>query len=215
MEFRDIAWTIYANLAEFHKSRNIIPSSAPISSDEFNRTMRTTGYVVTEGIAQPRERLPERNSLIIIFSPTSEAARKKGNFTKLLDQLRMLTPAKRYFNNTDIIFISNEKPVSVINGYEEIIESLRAQYKQLHIEAYMYEKLFIMPDNSLIPLHRILSQEEVEKLNADRLTDNTRRTPISTQDPPAVWLGARTGDVIEIKRVSGETGYSAAYRVVK
>ena len=215
MEYRDIAWTVYKNLVDFHKSRNIIPAAAQISSDEFNRTMRTTGYVVTEGVAAQRERLPERNSLIIIFSPTSEAARKKGNFNKLLDQLRMITPAKKYFNNTDMIFISNDKPVTVINGYEEIVESLRAQYKQLHIEAYTYEKIFITPDNAAIPKHRILSQEEVEKLNADRLTDNSRRITISPQDPPAVWLGARTGDVLAINSVSGETGYSTRYRVVK
>lgn len=210
MEYRDIAWTVYENLVEFYKYRNIAPQVPRISVDDFNKLMRTASYITVEGIAAKRERLPERKCIIIIFSPTSEAAKKKGNFTKLLDQLRSNGLA-----NTDLIFISGDKPVSVINGYEEIHEGLKSEYKQLHIEAYTYEKLFITPSNSIIPKHRILSQEEVDLLNKDRLTDSSKRTAISTQDLPVVWLGARIGDTIEILRPSGETGKAVSWRVVK
>lgn len=215
MEYRDIPRTVYDNLTKFYISRNIKPTTPHISTDEFSKIMRTVTYVVVEGVAAARERLPERNTIIVIFSPTSEASKKKGAFTKLLDQMRMDDKGRNYYNNTDLIFISNEKPVSMVNGYDEIYDGLREKYKQLHIEAYTYEKLFITPDNQIISKHEILPQAEVEKLNIDRLTDNSRRTIITSQDVAAVWLGARTGDVIKILCPSGETGYSVRYRVVK
>lgn len=223
MEYRDIAWTVYQNLPKFFESRKITPQVPRISVDDFNKIMRTVSYVTVEGVAAKRERLPERKSIIIIFSPSSEAAKKKGNFTKLIDHLISSLKDNPAFtkdigsalNNTDLIFISSEKPVTVISGYEEILYKLKSEYEQLNVEAYTYEKLFITPDNSIIPKHRILSQEEVEMLNTDRLTDNSKRTAISIQDLPIVWLGARIGDTIEIDRPSGETGKSCTYRVVR
>jgi DNA-directed RNA polymerase subunit H len=220
MEIRDLPFSVYSNVDKFFASRNITRETPSTNKDEFSINMRSMGYVLIEGTAAARERLPQRNVVFVIFSQTSEAARKKSNFKKLLDQIisgsgKSSATKKNYPNNTDMIFISNERPVSAISGYDEIISEMKKESTGVYTEAYTYEKIIITPDNNIVPQHRIMSQEEVEKLNENRLTSDARRPPIPYSDLPIVWLGARPGDVIEIRKVSGSTGYSINYRVVK
>ena len=221
METRNLALTAYDNIDLFFTHRNIKRVSPKKSIDEFNKHMRSMGYIMIEGMASKRERLPDRNTIVVIISEQSTASRKKADFSKLIEQVRMgedfkSGKDKNYFNNTDLIFISNEKPVNeAVSGYEDIISELHERYADLYIETYTYEKLIITPDNSIMPVHRIMNQKEVEDLNNDRLSNNSRRPAIPANDTAIVWLGARPGDVIEIKRPSGTTGYSINYRVVK
>ena len=65
-----------------------------------------------------------------------------------------------------------------------------------------------------VPPHRILTQEEVEKLGQKmNVRDYKKQLPwIDSQDAMAKWIGARPSDVIEIIRFSESAGATPYYR---
>jgi len=69
-------------------------------------------------------------------------------------------------------------------------------------------------EHELVPEHRILSLEEaIEVLR--RLGVPPNRLPrISINDPVVQLLGAKPGDIIEIKRKSRTAGEAVYYRIV-
>lgn len=68
--------------------------------------------------------------------------------------------------------------------------------------------------HELVPEHRVLSLEEAAEL-LRRLGVRPERLPqISINDPIARLLGAKPGDIIEIRRKSPTAGESIYYRIV-
>jgi DNA-directed RNA polymerase I, II, and III subunit RPABC1 len=65
-----------------------------------------------------------------------------------------------------------------------------------------------------VPHHRLMESEEIQLLQKRmNITDCKKQLPwIDSQDAMAKWLGARTGDVIEISRLSESAGNSKYYR---
>jgi DNA-directed RNA polymerase I, II, and III subunit RPABC1 len=65
-----------------------------------------------------------------------------------------------------------------------------------------------------VPHHRIMDDEEIQQLQKRmNITDLKKQMPwIDSQDAMAKWLGARTGDIIEISRLSESAGNSKYYR---
>jgi DNA-directed RNA polymerase I, II, and III subunit RPABC1 len=65
-----------------------------------------------------------------------------------------------------------------------------------------------------VPHHRLMDSEEIQLLQKRmNITDCKKQLPwIDSQDAMAKWLGARTGDVIEISRLSESAGNSKYYR---
>ena len=69
-------------------------------------------------------------------------------------------------------------------------------------------------EHELVPEHRILSLEEAVDL-LRRLGVSPSQLPrISINDPVAQLLGAKPGDIIEIKRKSPTAGEAVYYRIV-
>jgi DNA-directed RNA polymerase subunit H (RpoH/RPB5) len=62
--------------------------------------------------------------------------------------------------------------------------------------------------------HRIISKEEIASMEKKfNITDPKKQLPwIDSEDPGAKWIGARSGDIIEIKRFSESAGDSTYYR---
>ena len=68
--------------------------------------------------------------------------------------------------------------------------------------------------HELVPEHRVLSLEEAAEL-LRRLGVRPEQLPqISINDPVVRLLGAKPGDIIEIKRKSPTAGESRYYRIV-
>lgn len=65
-----------------------------------------------------------------------------------------------------------------------------------------------------VPRHRLMDQKEIDDLQKKmNITDLKMQLPwIDSQDPMAKWLGARTGDVVEISRLSESAGSYKYYR---
>ncbi len=68
--------------------------------------------------------------------------------------------------------------------------------------------------HELVPEHRILAEAEKEKI-LEKFDIAARQLPrIQLSDPVAKRLGAKIGDVLEIKRKSPTAGVSLYYRHV-
>ena len=68
--------------------------------------------------------------------------------------------------------------------------------------------------HELVPEHRVLSLEEAVRLLKSLGVRPWQLPRISINDPIVQILGAKPGDIIEIKRKSPTGGVSYAYRVV-
>ncbi|WP_297418341.1 DNA-directed RNA polymerase subunit H [Thermococcus sp.] len=76
------------------------------------------------------------------------------------------------------------------------------------------KKEFDVFTHELVPEHRILSEEEREALLKKYRIKISQLPQIRVSDPAVVALGAKPGDVLEIKRKSPTAGYYYYYRLV-
>ncbi|HHI01554.1 DNA-directed RNA polymerase subunit H [Thermococcus aggregans] len=76
------------------------------------------------------------------------------------------------------------------------------------------KKTFTIFDHELVPEHRILSEEEKEELLKRYRVKLSQLPQIKASDPAVQALGAKPGDVIEIKRKSPTAGVYYYYRIV-
>ncbi len=71
-----------------------------------------------------------------------------------------------------------------------------------------------IPEAANVPRHRLMSAPEARAhLRRERLVGE-RLPELLASDPPAVWLGARPGDYVEIERPSETAGLAFAVRRV-
>ncbi|WP_297488146.1 DNA-directed RNA polymerase subunit H [Thermococcus sp.] len=68
--------------------------------------------------------------------------------------------------------------------------------------------------HELVPEHRVLSEKEKEELLNRYRIKISQLPQILVSDPAVVELGAKPGDVIEIKRKSPTAGVYYYYRLV-
>jgi DNA-directed RNA polymerase subunit H (RpoH/RPB5) len=72
---------------------------------------------------------------------------------------------------------------------------------------------FDISQHRKVPKHRILSQDEVEKMMKEYNIVKLKTLPkIDSQDAMAKWIGARPGDVIEITGMCMASGENKRYR---
>jgi len=76
------------------------------------------------------------------------------------------------------------------------------------------KKEFDVFTHELVPEHRILSEEEKEELLKRYGIQISQLPQIKASDPVVVALGAKPGDVLEIRRKSPTAGYYNYYRLV-
>ena len=72
-----------------------------------------------------------------------------------------------------------------------------------------------VPTADCVGRHRIMSEEEVTALLARERLSLRDLYGIYETDPPAAWLGARAGQVVEITGDSETAGIAITYRLVK
>jgi DNA-directed RNA polymerase I, II, and III subunit RPABC1 len=101
---------------------------------------------------------------------------------------------------------------------ENILDMIRAhnsEAKNQLIQLFNISYLqFDISKHRKVPRHRLMEQKEIDDLQKKmNITDLKMQLPwIDSQDPMAKWLGARTGDVVEISRLSESAGSYKYYR---
>jgi DNA-directed RNA polymerase subunit H (RpoH/RPB5) len=146
---------------------------------------------------------PDKQLLtVIIVLNYDGAVKKSAEMEKLIDSIP----------HDGIIVV----PMAVTSSVQRKIELLLSKRPDDHLFIHHYRMFsIVMPDRERAYPHRIMSKEEVDTLLSYDLYKSVNDIPsIKVLDPQAVWICARVGDVIHIKRSSETAVYEDGYRRV-
>ena len=187
----------YQNVIIFAKDwRSYKLINKPLDASAFRSAMQTEQYVMTECLDTKKN----TEVLIYMFDKDSKYVLSSQDLKRLLKKIK---------NACDVILITympfktyGKKAISV--------------YKHLNVYTYLQEIFeMVLPYGPLCYPHRILSREEVLRLCNEELMCYLMNLPkIFDEDPQCIWIGASSGDVIEIKMLSDISGETIQYRVV-
>lgn len=115
------------------------------------------------------------------------------------------------YTNGLIIVLASSPSENIL----ELVRTHNSEPKNQLMQIFNIRYLqFDISTHRKVPKHRLMDQEEILKLEKKmNITDLKLQLPwIDSQDAMAKWLGARTGDVVEISRLSESAGNSKYYR---
>lgn len=115
------------------------------------------------------------------------------------------------YTNGLIIVLASSPSENIL----ELVRTHNSEPKNQLMQIFNIRYLqFDISTHRKVPKHRLMEQEEILKLEKKmNITDLKLQLPwIDSQDAMAKWLGARTGDVVEISRLSESAGNSKYYR---
>jgi DNA-directed RNA polymerase I, II, and III subunit RPABC1 len=142
--------------------------------------------------------------ILVIFS-------EKGRMTENILQGYMTFATDNNYTHGTIV-------VSLIQPSENVLAFVRDYNNDLKnplFQVFDIRRLqYDITTHRRMPAHRIISKDEVSKLQkVFNISDPKKQLPwIDSEDPGAKWIGARSGDVIEIQRFSESSGNCAYYR---
>lgn len=162
----------------------------------FRTAMQTNQYVLTECLDTKKN----NEVLIYMFDKDSKYVLSSQDLKRLLKKIK---------DPCDVILIT-------YTPFKTYGKKAIATYKHLNIYTYLQEIFeMVLPYGPLCYPHRILSREEVLRLCNEELMCYLMNLPkIFDEDPQCIWIGATSGDVIEIKMLSDIAGETIHYRVV-
>ena len=163
-----------------------------------------TETVDSRGSPVDETRMFNIGGILIIFS-------EKGRMTENILQGYMTFATDNNYTHGTIV-------VSLIQPSENVLAFVRDYNNDLKnplFQVFDIRRLqFDITTHRRMPAHRIISKDEVSKLQKIfNISDPKKQLPwIDSEDPGAKWIGARSGDVIEIQRFSESAGNCAYYR---
>jgi DNA-directed RNA polymerase subunit H (RpoH/RPB5) len=171
-------------------------NDAELSSDNFRKQMQADQYVKLSYLNSNTS----RPVLIYLLEKTSKYANSSQDLKRLLTKIK---------EPSDVILVSYEP----LKTYAMRSIGL---FTHLQVKCYLHENFaLIIPHGPLCYPHRILSDEEVNRLLNDELNCYLVNLPkILQSDVQCIWIGAEVGDVIEITSLSDIMGESVTYKVV-
>ena len=117
----------------------------------------------------------------------------------------------------DLKELAAKHEISTKGRKDALAERLLEKLSSEAIRKFYTEKRGLKIDIAghwLVPEHRIMKNEEVEALLKEKHCNKEDLPKILDTDPMVLFLGAKAGDVLEIKRNSPTAGISYYYRVV-
>jgi DNA-directed RNA polymerase I, II, and III subunit RPABC1 len=142
--------------------------------------------------------------VLIIFS-------EKGRLTENILQGYITFASENNYKHGTVV-------VSLVGPSENVLSFIRdynGDLKNPIFQVFDIRRLqYDITSHRRMPVHRIISKEELTKLEKKfNISDPKKQLPwIDSEDPGAKWIGARSGDVIEIERFSESAGNTTYYR---
>jgi DNA-directed RNA polymerase subunit H (RpoH/RPB5) len=193
----DVQLTRYNNIVTFAKDwRKYKLVNKTLDANAFRTAIQTDEYVMLEC----QDTRKNRTVYIYLFDKSSKYSNSSQDLKRLLKKIK---------DPCDVILITYA-PFNVY-GRKAI-----ALHKHLNIYTYLHVIFdLVVPNGPLCYPHRILSKDEVLKLCNDELFCYLTNLPkIFDEDSQCIWIGAESGDVVEIKMLSDIAGETIQYRVV-
>jgi len=160
--------------------------------------------IETLGNSLDDTRMYNLGGILIIFSD-------KGRLTDgVLNSYIQFCDDNNYSNGL-IIILATSPSDNILDIIRTHNSDPKKQLMQLFNIRYLQ---FDISTHRKVPHHRLLEKDEIDilqkKMNINDL--KTQLPWIDSQDAMAKWLGARTGDIVEISRLSESAGNSKYYR---
>jgi DNA-directed RNA polymerase I, II, and III subunit RPABC1 len=149
-------------------------------------------------------RMYNLGGVLVIFSD-------KGRITDGVLKSYIQFCEDNHYTNGAIIILATSPSENILDMIRTYNADASKQLIQLFNIRYLQ---FDISTHRKVPRHRIIEPEEVQHLQKKmNITDLKMQLPwIDSQDAMAKWLGARTGDVVEISRLSQSAGSYKYYR---
>jgi DNA-directed RNA polymerase subunit H (RpoH/RPB5) len=192
----DPLYSIYENILTFAtewRKYNVI--SKKLSQEEFRRSIAMETYIMIE------MKKPDGTQISThLVAEGSKIIAHGVEFKKLINKIK---------DQTEVILVTHE-PLK-----RNILKNI-SLYKKIKFHRYLHQHfIIIIPKGPLCYQHRILSHDEIKDLLNNQLMCYLTNLPkICIDDPQCIWIGAKIGDVIEVKSYSDLTGTNISYRVV-
>lgn len=193
----DVQYNRYKNVIIFATEwRKYKLADKPLDETAFRNEMHTEQYVLVDCADMKKN----KQVLIYLFDKESKYATSSQDLKKLLKKIK---------NPCDVILIT----YVAFNTYG--LKAI-ASFKHLHVMTYRHEIFdLVLPNGPLCYPHRVMSREEVLHLCNEELFCHIINLPkIFNEDPQCIWIGAESGDVVEIKMLSDISGEAVQYKVV-
>lgn len=208
-------------------TQNLNPSEDPPIMDNHRicSDLLVNGHIRIDAL-QNRPRGKRDWIVFLVLGTNSKLARTVTELKKLLKNIHN-EPATKDNRLDEIIIIAPEDALRKSHYKTLVLDYQSISAKELDLEgngtfynAYTYDPfILVVPEHLSVPEYQILSKEEIERvIRPVKLADKTvypyQVGQVELKDPAIVWLGARVGDYVAIKRNSLITGYAIAYRKV-
>jgi DNA-directed RNA polymerase subunit H (RpoH/RPB5) len=169
------------------------------------------GYITVGGQRSRDDVRGEATIIYCIINIGSRYSSKSQDFKKLLKLVapKRTTPG----NRVEIIFIydnPDEKLFKNTDAMEEV-----KKLSSLNIFTYGYGYTVFKsekPAHVMVPDHRIMSKDETKELLDKFYLTEDQLPIIRPDDEISIWLGIRSGHVVEITSASDTAGESISYR---
>ncbi len=207
-----VQWNVYSNLLQMLKYREVTVTSEHLDVDSLMQKLSYYYFVTITGTrdsSDPREHW----ITVILLAPDSNYSTKSGDFKRLLSKVKIVEK-----DTNNLIFVASapasapELPLT--KHIEKKIAAYRARHPNVYVETRGYSIFQIeVPKHVSVPLHIVAPKEEVDAFCKQYCVSRERFPRITLDDPMAVWLGLRRGDVVKILRVSETAGIAPVYRL--
>jgi DNA-directed RNA polymerase subunit H (RpoH/RPB5) len=193
----NIQYKQYLNLQVFIKKwRKMEIKNKILDEKEFIKNMQNNNYINIECYSKINGKI----TMIFLLAKSNKSINTQ-DIKKILNKIKLVC---------DVILISE---------YNITIDLNKILYNMKHINniyCYKHENFnLIIPDCILTGVHKILNKQEIYQLiNEDLFTTIANLPKIRENDPQCIWIGAKTGDVIEITSPSYITHSYRTYKVV-
>jgi DNA-directed RNA polymerase subunit H (RpoH/RPB5) len=189
----------YLHVQTFAKKwQNYMPGADELKREVFIKQMQLDKFVVSEFT----DGKSGRKVYIYLMDKESKHVNSSQEMRRLLVKHKLC----------HIIIISES---NFSNHIHKVFYAAKNE-QLLDIRCYKTETFtMIMPEAPLAAKHRIMSNAEKDQLiNRDLITTIANLPKIMDDDPQCIWIGARTGDIVEITSPSYITQIRVSYGVV-
>jgi DNA-directed RNA polymerase subunit H (RpoH/RPB5) len=213
-------FNIYNNLLTLAEKSHIKLDSGKynkLSETEFNTYMKNLEFIVITGDKTYKYgKMPldtDIKQYIILVAPQSDYGKK---FPKIKDLLKKTVGSDTVGQanlklTSEILIVVEEKPSASIE--RKILEMKNDENgPYIHIHDYTKFKINIFK-SVLVPEQEIADEKEVKAITEETYSNKSNFAKMKPHDAVSVWLGAKIGHVIKVKRIS-EVGYTYYYRIV-
>ena len=219
-------YKVYKNIEKLFKYRNLEldKNSKSYTEQEFIKNIQYAEYVIlVTNDSKEKDRRYTNDTLpinktrpvktvFIILNEDSSFIETSSKFVNLLNAVPGYNDDNRNFN-LDILIISREiVGAHIEKKMKDLITDGDEKNGFVKIHSYPYKYFTsVIPENALVPPHRILSKEEEKKVLESIFSKKVDLPKITKHGSVGVWFGLEVGDVVEVKLPSENTGVEIKY----